>query len=58
MGNTPQIIVLSLMIIGLLLAANLHGKPKKGDYNFWVTLTSSIITFLLLYWGGFFDKLF
>jgi len=51
--KTPQIITLVLMGIGLLVAANQHGKPRE-DVNFWSALLSTAMTFGLLYWGGFF----
>ena len=54
----PQIIYLSILFIGLLLAANLHGKPKEGEYNFWTTFLSYIIILTLLFYGGFFDVFF
>ncbi|WP_185097129.1 hypothetical protein [Chryseobacterium sp. IHB B 17019] len=53
--GTPQIILLVLYGASLLLQAHDHGKPKEGNHNFWHTLTSAVITFLLLDWGGFFE---
>jgi hypothetical protein len=53
---TAQIIYLVLAFIGLLLAANKHGKPKK-NYNFWHSFIAMCIVLSLLYWGGFFDVL-
>lgn len=53
--NTQQIIVIVMLSVGLLINANLHGKPKKGNHNFWVSLINVIITLLLLYWGNFFN---
>ena len=50
----PQIILLSLVLIGLLITANLHGK-ERPNYNFWLSLISNVITLAILYWGGFFD---
>lgn len=52
----PQIIYLTLTFIGLLFAANKHGKPRD-DYNFWHLLITGCIVLSLLYWGGFFDVL-
>lgn len=54
----PQIIYFALVLISLLFAANQHGKPKKGKHNFWVTVIACIISISILWWGGFFDKLF
>lgn len=53
--GTPQIILVILYAIALLLQAHSHGKPKEGNNNFWHSLISSVITFSLLKWGGFFD---
>jgi hypothetical protein len=53
----PQIIYLALSLAGLLLSANKHGKPKEGNYNFWISAVSCFITLYLLYWGGFFNIL-
>lgn len=50
----PQIIYLSLVFVGLLIAANQHGK-ERSPHNFWVTLVATLITVSLLFWGGFFD---
>jgi hypothetical protein len=52
----PQIIYLSLVFIGLLIAANQHGK-ERTPHNFWVTLVATVTTLFLMYWGGFFDVL-
>ena len=49
------IIYLVLSAIGLLIAANQHGKPKTEPYNFWHTLIASSIVIWLLYAGGFFN---
>jgi hypothetical protein len=56
-NNIPQIIYLILVFIGLLCSANKHGKIE-GNHNFWTTVASTIIVISLLYFGGFFDKLF
>jgi len=53
----PQIIYLSLVFSGLLIAANQHGK-ERSPHNFWVTLVATAISFSLLYWGGFFSVIF
>ena len=53
----PQIIYLSIVFIGLLIAANLHGK-ERTPHNFWVTLVATAITISLMYWGGFFNPIF
>ena len=51
----PQIIYVAIVILGLGVELERHGKPKEGKYNF---ITSALVTglvFGLLYWGGFFD---
>ena len=51
---TAQIIYLAMALVGLLLVANKHGKPRD-NYNFWNHLIASIIQLAILYWGGFFN---
>jgi len=48
-----QWIWVCLVAINLLLVANKHGQPN-GKYNFWVTLFSTVLNFIILYFGGFF----
>ena len=50
----PQIIILALMGLGLLIAANQHGK-ERTPVNFWTTLISVVLQLLILTWGGFFN---
>ena len=45
----PQIIYLTLMLVGWLHTAYLHGQPKSDDYNIFSTMISSIIILILLY---------
>jgi hypothetical protein len=51
--GTPQIIWLALIFLGLGIDLAKHGEPRSNT-NFWTTLISSIIAFLLLKAGGFF----
>ena len=51
----PQLIFIVLVFISLLFNARDHGKPKKGNDNFWFPFIAAVIKFSLLYWGGFFD---
>ena len=53
---TAIIILIVLSILSLLIAANQHGKEKKGNHNFWSTVISVILQWALLYWAGLFDK--
>lgn len=52
--GAPQIIWLALLLIYLLCVAILHGEKRRGFYNFPVTFVEKLLTFALLYWGGFF----
>lgn len=52
--GTSQIIMVILLGINLLLGAYLHGKPRTGNYNFWVTAITVGLYFLILITGGFF----
>jgi hypothetical protein len=51
------LLIIAFMFIGLGISLGMHGKPRP-EYNFWVQLFSTVISFLL-YWGaGLFDKFF
>jgi len=52
--GVPQIIYILLTATVLLIAMNLHGKPKKGKHNYWSYLASTLIQLGILMWGGFF----
>lgn len=52
--HAPQLIYILLTIIGLVVAIQRDGKPRTGSYNLMPDLICSLLTFLLLYWGGFF----
>lgn len=49
----PQIIWLVMTIFGLIYEIINHGKPRE-PYNAYTYAISAVISFLLLYWGGFF----
>ena len=49
----PQIIWLVLVVFGLIYETINHGKPHE-PHNAYILAISTIISFLLLYWGGFF----
>ncbi len=51
---TAQVIYLVMLVMGLLLMANKHGKPRD-NYNFWSYSVATVIQLSILYWGGFFD---
>ena len=52
--GTPQIILLTLMGIGLLLCAYKHGKPRTEKYNIFFNLIEAAILIWILSAGGFF----
>ena len=49
----PQIIWLFLAVIGLIIEIVNHGKPRE-PHNAYTFAIGAFISFLLLYWGGFF----
>lgn len=51
----PQIILIGLYAMSLGISMSNHGKPKTGKENFGSTLVGIVLTFGLLYWGGFFN---
>jgi hypothetical protein len=54
----PQIIWLFLAIFGLGYGLYKHGKPKEGRESFWITLVATLVSFILVYCGGFFKGFF
>lgn len=52
--NNGEIAILVLIIANLCLSAYLHGKPKEGDHNFFITLVSAILAIMLYKWAGLF----
>ncbi len=52
--SVPAVIYLILTVIGLMVSANQHGKPKDGIHSIWGVIIGSGISISLLYWGGFF----
>lgn len=49
----PQLIWFFLATIGLIIEIVNHGKPR-GPHNAYTLAISTVFSFLLLYWGGFF----
>lgn len=49
----PQIIWFFLATIGLIIEIVNHGKPRE-PHNAYTLAISTVFSFLLLYWGGFF----
>ena len=52
--NNGEIALLLLLLAELCLTAYLHGKPKDGNHNFFVTLVSVILAIMLYKWAGLF----
>ena len=51
----PQItIIVFFAIIGTNALIN-HGKPKPGNFSFWLYLVNMSIWNICLYYGGFYD---
>ena len=53
----PQIIYFCLLGVSLLISGYRHGKPKTGKHNLFVDLISTLISAILLYFGGFFHSI-
>ena len=49
----PQIIWLVMAVIGLIIEIVNHDKPRE-PHNAYTLAISTVFSFLLLYWGGFF----
>jgi len=55
----PQIIYIILTFISFGITIEQHGKDKKiKKHNAWTSFMSIIISYMLLYSGGFFDCFF
>jgi len=52
--HAPQIIIICLIVLGVGIDIERHGKPKEGTYNFWLSLFGVAVTVALLWWGGYF----
>jgi len=50
----PEGIFLTITFLNLSIVAASHGEDKNEKYNFYVTLTSTIICNTLLLLGGFY----
>lgn len=51
-----QIVWIGIMAVSLGSNLAMHGKPKKGKYNFFVALIAFGIETTVLILGGFFTK--
>ena len=53
-----QVILLSLWLIRLGVTITKHGEPKaEQKHNVWLFIIGKVIIGILLYYGGFWDKL-
>lgn len=50
----PQGICIGLTLFNLTCAAIQDGEPKKGNHSLSISLLGTLISYGLLYWGGFF----
>ena len=46
----PLVIFYFFGLTNLLYYSNKHGKPRDGEYNFWIGLISTIINLVLVWW--------
>lgn len=49
----PQVTYLILLVIGVAISAEKHGKPRTGNYSFPTSLVAAAIISAILYFGGF-----
>ena len=54
MIQIAKYIMLAWFLVVLLIASNQHGKPRKGDVNFWVDFGVVAVQVIVLAIGGFF----
>lgn len=52
--NWATYLYIALTLVGLGIALEGHGKEKKGKESVWMHIVSVIVTYSLLYFGGFF----
>lgn len=52
--HAPQIIYLTISLIGLGIMLQQHGTPKTGKYDARGYFVAFVIVQALLYWGGFY----
>lgn len=53
----PSIIVILMQVFIIGVAVARHGKKYDAEFNAMYSIVSSLIWLMILYWGGFFDKL-
>lgn len=52
--KAPQIIMITVLAMGLGITLVKNGEPKDGEYSFLTTIISTVIEVAILWWGGFF----
>ncbi len=52
----PQIVYVSLSLVGLGFAIAKHGQPRE-PYNAFGLMIGTALSWTLLWWGGFFQPL-
>jgi uncharacterized lipoprotein YehR (DUF1307 family) len=52
--SAPQVVMLVLWAMSFGVAACRDGEPRTGNYSLIATGISILISYALLYWGGFF----
>lgn len=59
MGSiAPQLIYLTLSLVGIGICIARYGQPKRDQYDLTDVLIAPLLAYALLWWGGFFDPLF
>jgi hypothetical protein len=54
--GVPQIILIAFSILSLGITLAKHGEYRSKDkHDFGATLIGTVISYALLYWGGFFS---
>ena len=52
--RVPQVIIITLLAMGVGIDLARDGEPKTGTYSAWITIADAVLTISLLKWGGFF----
>lgn len=53
--NGAQITLAVLYVIGLMVHAHAHGRPRDGEHSVVSALIRFAVVNSILYWGGFWD---
>lgn len=57
-SGVAKLLIIVFNLVVLLFASNQHGKPWRGNVNFWVVLGVVGANFITMVFGGFFDGFF